>query len=430
MSRVTSPSIPRQHDRNVGINIIRGFLILGVVLNHLWGDIRYLDLESHVFYVRFGERALAGEWSRLPTSLLDLVLAGGYLIPSFMMLSGVSLYLSVSRYRYVVDLGAWMKRRFRLLLVPYYFGLMITGATILILALLQMALHGGSLVYQVKHVTLARYDYAFEGVGATLAAATIVFRLANPDWLLATPQMLWFVPLLLQYYIAFPVLVLVLKRLGPFRFLALALTTTIAAKLALIATIGIDSNPGAHINHALAPFRWYEFALGMDIGYLVAHRRDQAVAAIGSPAVTAPLIAGGIGLAVLGAAIDVRSAPIAAIAAPLVITGAALTFLPLLTKRPGRLEVTWPALFLAMCGPLSYALLLANEPLRLIGSFLRVEGVPDLVWWSFLVAYLPLTVLLARRIAPIVGITPRVAPAPESATVRAPGEPAPAAVAP
>src|SRR5262245_47216489 len=107
--------------RNVGINIVRGFLIIGVVLDHLWSDIRYTAIRNHEYYVRFAERTLGGEWSRLPTSLLDVVFSGGYLIPSFMMLSGTSLYLSTAKYGGIADLGHWLYRRMRLLFVPYWF---------------------------------------------------------------------------------------------------------------------------------------------------------------------------------------------------------------------------------------------------------------------------------------------------------------------
>ena len=108
----SAPTAPA--NRNIGINIVRGFLIIGVVLDHLWGDIRYSVVRNHEYYVRFAERTADGEWSRLPTSLLDVVFSGGYLIPSFMMLSGVSLYLSTAKYGGIADLGAWLYRRMRL----------------------------------------------------------------------------------------------------------------------------------------------------------------------------------------------------------------------------------------------------------------------------------------------------------------------------
>ena len=119
------------------------------------------------------------------------------------------------------------------------------------------------------------------------------------------------------------------------------------------------------------------------------------------------MLAVGLCMEVTGMLLDDRGSAVSAFAAPIVITGMTLVFLPLFTKEPGRLEATWPAMFFAMCGPLSYAILIANEPMRLVGSFLRVEEVPTLVWWAFLAAYIPLTVVFAKPIAALLGIGPR-----------------------
>jgi peptidoglycan/LPS O-acetylase OafA/YrhL len=415
---VTTPSsnAPVQN-RNLGVNIVRGFLILGVVLVHLWSDIRYTETRAHDFYVRFGERAGSGEWSRLPTSLLDIVFSGGYLIPSFMMLSGVSLYLSTAKYGGVADVGAWMYRRMRLLLVPYWFGVGLFAAAVVAIALLQMALHGETLMYQLQHVTESKYDYALQGRWETVAALTIIPRAFNDDWLMVPPGILWFVVMLIQYYLVFPVLFRFMNRVGPPRFLAFALATTIASKLILIATVGsLATNPAKHISQAFIPFRWYEFALGMVVGYLLANRREALASRITPPAVIALLVVGGLSLEVTGMLVDVRGSMWGAFAAPLIITGMVLVFLPLLTKQPGRLEATWPARFFAFCGPLSFAISISNEPLRLFGSFLQVEEVPTLVWWAFLAAYIPLTVMFARPVAALLGIGPRrPAPAPHPA---------------
>jgi peptidoglycan/LPS O-acetylase OafA/YrhL len=396
--------------RNVGINIVRGYLIIGVVLVHLWGDIRYTSIRNHEYYVRFGERLTGGEWSRLPTSLLDVIFSGGYLIPSFMMLSGVSLYLSTAKYGGIANLGQWLYRRIRLLFVPYWFGLGLFAATVVAIAILQMALHGESLLYQLKHVTTAKYDYALLGRWEAVASVTVVPRAFYNRWLFVPPSILWFVVLLAQYYLVFPVLFKTMARIGPVRLVALALVATVAAKLLLIAFVGpLDTPTARHINHVFIPFRWYEFALGMGVGYLLANRKEVLSARTSPPAVIAAMLTIGLCMEVTGMLLDDRGSAVSALAAPIIITGMTLMFLPLFTKEPGRLEATWPALFFAMCGPLSYAILIANEPLRLVGSFLRVEEVPTLVWWAFLAAYIPLTVIFAKPIASLLGIGPRPA---------------------
>jgi peptidoglycan/LPS O-acetylase OafA/YrhL len=397
--------------RNSGINIVRGYLIIGVVLVHLWADIRYTDVRNHEYYVRFGERLVGGEWTRLPTSILDVLFSGGYLIPSFMMLSGLSLYLSTTRHGGIADVGAWMFRRMRLLFVPYWFGVGLVAATIVAIALVQMALHGDTLLYQLKHVTMSKYDYALQGRWEAVATITVIPRAFNYHWLMVPPGILWFVILLAQYYLVFPLLFRGMQRLGAARFVLIALAATVTAKLLLIAFVGaLDTQPARHINHVFIPFRWYEFALGMGVGYLLANQREVMRARIGPPAVIAAAALLGLSMEVTGMLLDDRSSAVSAIAAPIVVSGMTLVYLPLFVKEPGRLEATWPALFFAMCGPLSYAIVIANEPLRLVASFLRVEDVPTAFWWAYLVAYIPLTVLLAKPIAALLGIGPRPAP--------------------
>ncbi len=308
----------------------------------------------------------------------------------------------------MANVGSWLFRRFRLLLVPYWFGLVLVAATIVVIAILQIALHGGTFLYQVQHVTESKYDYALQGRWETLASIAVIPRLFNENWLMVPPPILWFVVLLLQYYLLFPVLFQVLRRIGPLRFFALALTATIAARLLLVATVGsLGTNPGKHFSQAFVIFRWYEFALGMVIGYLLANHREALRSRLGPPVVIGLLLAAGLSLEVSGMLMDVRGSMQSALAAPLVVSGMALMVLPLLTKEPGGLEATLPAKFFAFCGPLSFAISIANEPLRLFSSFLAVEGVPTLVWWAFLAAYIPLTVLFARPASPLLGIGPR-----------------------
>jgi hypothetical protein len=57
---------------------------------------------------------------------------------------------------------------------------------------------------------------------------------------------------------------------------------------------------------------------------------------------------------------------------------------------------------------MSYAILIVNDPLRLVASQLRVGGVDDGLWWTFLIAvYVPVSVLLAWPLARVLGLMPR-----------------------
>ena len=81
--------------------------------------------------------------------------------------------------------------------------------------------------------------------------------------------------------------------------------------------------------------------------------------------------------------------------------------LPLLVKAPSRIDRSAPVRALTTVGVISYALLIVNDPMRLVASQLRVEDVPGAVWWAFLVAvYVPLSVVLAWPLAKVLGLLP------------------------
>jgi hypothetical protein len=57
---------------------------------------------------------------------------------------------------------------------------------------------------------------------------------------------------------------------------------------------------------------------------------------------------------------------------------------------------------------MSYAILIVNDPMRLVASQLRVEEVPAAVWWAFLVAvYVPASIALAWPLARLLGLMPK-----------------------
>ncbi len=397
----------RPSGRIIAIDILRGWAILAIVLHHLWDDIRYLPYKSGWYYERVGARIHDGNWSSLPTTVLDAFLRGGYLVPAFMLVSGLSLYVATARQGPRLDIVTFYRKRLRYLLVPYWFSVAMIMAVIVIIAALQVALHGHGLVYQYHHVTESKHDFVAPGPGQLFAMVLVFPRALRSEWMMAPPNVMWFVVLIIQYYLLFPFLLRLLHRVKPAAFLAGALVATIAANLLLIGLVGgLDRNPALYMNHCLAPFRLFEFALGMSLGYGIVHHRDRMRALTAAPATTAALIVTGLALIIGGGLMDDGSV-YSAFAASIVITGAAMIILPLLTKQPGRIEATAPARLLAWTGPFSYAVLIANEPLRLIASFLRVEAVPTGAWWLYLVLYMPVTLILARPLAGLLGIRPR-----------------------
>ena len=119
-----------------------------------------------------------------------------------------------------------------------------------------------------------------------------------------------------------------------------------------------------------------------------------------------------------------------ALALPLVTLGLALLSLPLLVRRPSRVDASLPVRALVLIGVMSYAILIVNDAMRLVASQLRLEDIPGWAWWTFIVAiYMPASILLAWPLAKVLGLMPRSAAVPRTAAPASPpveAAPAPA----
>ena len=171
-----------------------------------------------------------------------------------------------------------------------------------------------------------------------------------------------------------------------------------------------------------APFRMFEFTSGMAIGWLlIAPQARRWLAVARRPEViAAALAAGGVahtaGDLLIGrwTADQLTSGEpgiyLQSLALPLATLGIGLLALPLLVKPPSRIDLSLPVRALTTVGVMSYALLIINDPMRLVASQLRLEDVPGVAWWAFVVAvYVPVSVLLAWPLARVLGLMPRSA---------------------
>ena len=159
---------------------------------------------------------------------------------------------------------------------------------------------------------------------------------------------------------------------------------------------------------ALAPFRLFEFALGMTAGYLMTERPRLMLEYARAPADVASIVVLGLLLFAGASMIESDSGGPVTFQEPVLAVGMLLIFLPLIVKAPGRLELSAAGRMLAWIGVISYTVLIVNEPLRSITHTMRAEHAGDA--WQVLwigVLYMPLTLLAARPLAVLLGLVQR-----------------------
>jgi peptidoglycan/LPS O-acetylase OafA/YrhL len=391
--------------RIVSVDIVRGFAILWVILYHLWSDLKYPHIMStgdtlHAVL----DRARDLDPYALLGALTDAFFRLGFLgVPLFMILSGLSLTMSAMR-RPLTPRGtpAFMYRRFRRVMIPYWFGFAYAVTFALALSFVQWQRHGGHAYWW-----FARHGDVPLAGGQLFAGGLLVPRFWANDWQFAPEGSLWFVLLIVQYYLLFPPLLALMKRIGPLPFAVLAAAVTLLSLNRVFAVDG-DLTQAASWVTMLAPFRIFEFALGMAGGYLLV-RHPAALRAAGSPPFALLLMSIGLALFLAGNTIDAAdSSHRVILIGPLIALGMSLFFLPLVARAPGQIEVWAPGRLLAWVGVISYTVLIVNEPLRSVTHTLRLEDAP--LAWRVLwvgVLYMPITLIAARPLAVLLGLVER-----------------------
>ena len=233
-------------------------------------------------------------------------------------------------------------------------------------------------------------------------------RIFRDEWQFAPEGSLWFVLLIVQYYLLFPVLLSVMKRVGPWLFLIATLAVTLASLGAMTWAAGDLVEHRSWVEMG-APFRLFEFGTGMTIAYLLV-RWPQTPAVVARPPIA--LAAASVGCVVFVAACLIAPvAQLAVVQGPAIVVGLALIFAPVLAKPPGWLEGSAPGHALAWVGVISYTVLIVSEPLRSVTHTMSAEGAADgwIVLWA-VAGFVPLTLLLARPLALVLGLVEREEP--------------------
>ncbi|MEI6148178.1 MAG: acyltransferase [bacterium] len=101
------------------------------------------------------------------------------------------------------------------------------------------------------------YRFLLSLLGLRLYPLDMIFYYANPAW--------WFFTLLLQLYLAFPLLYYLQKKLGPSPFLSLCALVTFGARYLMLCVVPVDGN---YVQGAFFAGRLMEFAAGMVLGQL------------------------------------------------------------------------------------------------------------------------------------------------------------------
>lgn len=413
-SNAPSPAVVPLSGRIIAIDIVRGFAILWVILYHLWTDIKFGEggfgaiLTVADTYAAVPDELASGAFPGGLTAISDAFFRVGYLgVPLFMMLSGLSLTLVAMRRDRPLDAPRFIYQRFRRVMIPYWAGFVWTLAFLALLALIQWQRHGGDSYWYYYRNGDVRID-----AEQLLAGALLVPRMFANNVQFAPEGSLWFVVVILQYYLLFPFLLPLLKRIGPWLFLAAALAITL---ISLNIIIAIDGNLLAkrHLVETAAPFRIFEFALGMTAAYLMVDRPAFITEYLRAPLDIAGIVFIG-GLLFIGAVLLDPLGVQGTVQVPMVVLGMTLIVLPLIAKTPGLVESAPPGRVLAWVGVISYTVLIVNEPLRSVTHLMYVDHARD--FWLFLwvgVLYVPLTLLLARPLAVLLGLVERAPDAPD-----------------
>jgi peptidoglycan/LPS O-acetylase OafA/YrhL len=315
-----------------------------------------------------------------------LVAVPGYRLDVLLFITGV--VLSLGR---PAPATAFFRRRARSILPTYWTGSLCAAVLLVGLATLRACLRGSSLGAEIHGGTLlATFPYRFEW-SDILLSVSVVGRFEDARTMQVVAPSLWYVALIAQFYVVYPALRALQARLGPWRFLAVAWTATIASRWIVFAWGPVPGFDTAATLVSFVPFRLASPALGMVVAPYVMRLRGPRlhtaillVAALGS----------GLAAAWLGQ--DVNGTRnwqgLLGTAFPLAV---GLPGIVALAAAASRLPVTARALRWIGTRPLS--VLVVQDLLRLaVGTLVALGAHVRAFTWPLMLPYLLVAVALTR----------------------------------
>ncbi|MCU0589382.1 MAG: acyltransferase [Syntrophobacteraceae bacterium] len=241
--------LPAPGPRLFWLDVMKGFSILWIVVFHFFSTYdpgRYPWPLTFSNLIPFARDAGGGSMSGFVAAILEGLLAGFIQrgpqpVGVFIVLSGFGLTYSLARTGYPRGgWGTWYKKRLVRLFPLYWVA------------------HAVAIFSPLAH----RYDpldhrLLLSLLGQRMYPAETVFYYLVPAW--------WFVGLLVQLYLVFPVLFMLLQRFGPVRFFIGSVLFTVATRYLLYAVLEVSGN---YMQGAFFGGRLWEFSAGMVLAWL------------------------------------------------------------------------------------------------------------------------------------------------------------------
>jgi peptidoglycan/LPS O-acetylase OafA/YrhL len=370
------------------LDVVRGMTILWITLFHFYIDTRGAagaDAGPARFVSALGRADLADAVMVAARALTGIP---SYRLDVFLFVSG--LVLSLGR---PLPARVFYRRRAHAILPNYWLGSLAAFLLLVGLAALRATFFGGHFLEQLHQGSrLAHGPYPFEWLDL-VRSASVLGRFESPRAMQVVAPSLWYVVLLGQLYLVFPLLRAVLRHLGPWWFLTTAAAITWGGRAAAFRHVVVPGFDAIETVILFIPFRLLAPAAGMIAARWADHLARpprRALLWVLSP------LAGGCLLAAAWISLDMNTpgtwVGLLGGALPLAISLPALWLLASAAAGVGRVRD-----LLAWAGRHSLSLLVAQDFLRLgVGTLLFARGDLADITWPLAPFYLALALLVTR----------------------------------